>query len=348
MKFLIYGAYGYTGQLIANLAKEKGMQFIVGGRDEEKTKALANSLNVESCCFNLSDKNELIQVLEKVDLVLHCAGPFSSTARPMMEACLSTQTHYLDITGEIEVFELGASLDQEAKNAGIVLMPGVGFDVVPSDCLAAHLKNRLPDATHLELAFMSESSVSRGTALTMTQGIGKGGAIRKDGKILPVPHAYSTKKLNLDGKEKNFVSIPWGDVSTAFHSTGIPNIVVYTAMHPGQLKKIKMVEKWKWFFKLGFVQRFLQNKVRKNVTGPSDKMRANSQCYLWGEVRNSNGETKNSRLITPEGYTLTALTSVRIIEKMINNMPYAGFQTPAKAYGPDLILEIENVKREDI
>lgn len=348
MKFLIYGAYGYTGLLISKLAKEKGMDFIIAGRNEEKTQTLASRLDVPCRCFDLSEQAQLTSTLEEVDLVLHCAGPFSSTAKSMIDACLLTKTHYLDITGEIEVFELAASMDQKAREVGIVLMPGVGFDVVPSDCLAAHLKNRLPNATHLELAFMSESSVSRGTALTMTQGIGKGGAIRKNGKVIPVPHAYASRILNLDGKDKTFVSIPWGDVSTAYHSTGIPNIMVYTAMHPGQLKKMKIVEKWKWFFRLGFVQKFLQNKVRKSVTGPSDEMRAESQCNLWGEARNSDGKIINSKLITPEGYTLTALTSVRIIEKMTDKMPNAGFMTPAKAYGPDLILEIENVKREDI
>lgn len=348
MKFLIYGAYGYTGKLISRLAKDKGLKPILAGRDEIKTKDLADNLGFEYRSFDLSESEKFEAALNEVDLVLHCAGPFSSTAKVMMQACLSTQTHYLDITGEIEVFELGASFDQKAKDAGILIMPGVGFDVVPSDCLANYLKSQLPDATHLELAFMSESSTSRGTALTMTQGIGKGGAIRKDGKIIPVPHVYATRKLNLDGKEKSFVSIPWGDVSTAFRSTSIPNIMVYTAMHPGQIKKMKFVQKWRWFFNLGFVQSYLQNKVKKSVTGPSEQMREESHCYLWGEVTNEAGNTRSAKLTTPEGYKLTALTSIMIIEKLSEKLSDIGFQTPSMAFGADLILDVEDTKREDI
>ena len=347
MKYLIYGAYGYTGQLIAELAKSKGHDAILAGRDKAKTQALAERLGFNFRAFELSQTEQLNQALQEVDLVLHCAGPFSSTAKVMMQACLETKTHYLDITGEIAVFELGASFGEAAKEAGILLMPGVGFDVVPSDCLAAHLHSRLPDATHLELAFMSESSTSRGTALTMTEGIGKGGAIRKDKRIIPVPHAYATRTLNLDGKDKTFVSIPWGDVSTAFYSTGIPNIMVYTAMHPGQIKKMKMVQKWKWFFKLGFVQNYLQNKVRKSVTGPSEQMREESNCYLWGEVRNTKGEIKSSRLTTAEGYKLTAMTSIAIVEEISRQLPNVGFQTPSMAFGADFVLDIEGSKRED-
>ncbi|WP_420580481.1 saccharopine dehydrogenase family protein [Reichenbachiella sp.] len=348
MKFLIYGAYGYTGKLISNLAKEKGFSPILAGRDENKTKSLAEELGFDYRSFDLSESDKLRDALNEVELVLHCAGPFSSTAKTMMQACLATKTHYLDITGEIEVFELGASFDHKAKDAGILIMPGVGFDVVPSDCLASYLKSKLPDATHLELAFMSESSTSRGTALTMTQGIGKGGAIRKEGKIVPVPHAYTSRNLNLDGKEKSFVSIPWGDVSTAFRSTKIPNIVVYTAMHPGQIKKMKFVQKWRWFFKLGFVQSFLQNKIKKSVTGPSEQMREESHCYLWGEVKNAAGETRSAKLTTPEGYKLTAITSLLIVEKLSEQMSEIGFQTPSMAFGADLIMEVENAKREDI
>lgn len=348
MKFLIYGAYGYTGQLISKLAKDKGLSPILAGRNEEKTKALADTLGFSYHAFDLEESEKLKDALNEVDLVLHCAGPFSSTAKVMMKACLETKTHYLDITGEIEVFELGASMNNKAKEAGILMMPGVGFDVVPSDCLASYLKSKLPDATHLELAFMSESSTSRGTALTMTQGIGKGGAIRKEGKIIPVPHVYATRKLNLDGKEKTFVSIPWGDVSTAYRSTGIPNIMVYTAMHPGQVKKMKTVQKWKWFFNLGFVQNYLQNKVKQTVTGPSEQMREESHCYLWGEVRNASGESHAAKLTTLEGYKLTAITSLMVIEELSKNTPAPGYQTPSGLFGSDFILNVENTRREDI
>jgi short subunit dehydrogenase-like uncharacterized protein len=348
MKYLIYGAYGYTGQLIARLAKDKGHTPVLAGRNEEKTKAQANELALDYKCFDLSESDKLKEALEEVETVLHCAGPFGSTAKVMIEACLATKTNYLDITGEIEVFELAASYDKSAQEAGILIMPGIGFDVVPSDCLAQYLYSKMPDATHLELAFMGESSTSRGTALTMTQGIAKGGAIRKEGKIIPVPHAYATRTLNLDGKEKSFVAIPWGDVSTAYRSTGIPNIMVYTGAHPDQISKMKTLQKLKWLMKRKFVQNYLQNKIRKNVTGPSEKKRDESKSYLWGEVRNKKGDVRAAKLTTLEGYKLTSITSLMVIDEMIKNKLGSGFMTPSMAFGADFILNVENTVRADV
>lgn len=348
MNYLIYGAYGYTGELIARLAASKGHTPILAGRNEEKTKALASQLGLSYKCFDLSESEKLKDSLSEVDTVLHCAGPFWSTAKVMLDACIATKTNYLDITGEIEVFELAASYDKAAKEAGITIMPGVGFDVVPSDCMALYLKSKMPDATHLELAFMGEASTSRGTALTMTQGIAKGGAIRKDGKIIPVPHAYTTRILNLDGKDKSFVAIPWGDVSTAFRSTGIPNIMVYTGAHPKQIKQMKTLQKLKWLMKRTLVQNYLQNKIRKNVTGPTEKQRNECKSYLWGEVRNEKGDIISARLTTLEGYKLTSITALMVLDAMTVSPLEKGYLTPAMAFGADFILNVENTTRVDI
>src|SRR6187402_1304471 len=111
----------------------------------------------------------------------------------MVDACLAERVPYLDITGEIAVFEAAAARDAEAKAAGVVLLPGAGFDVVPSDCLAAHLKRRLPSATSLALAFQVLGGVSRGTATTAVENLARGGMVRRAGKLVAVPAAYKTR-----------------------------------------------------------------------------------------------------------------------------------------------------------
>src|SRR6266550_6648973 len=148
MAWMIYGANGYTGQLIAELANNHGEKPILAGRNAAKVRALAEKLGLPWRAFALDRPD-----LRDIELVLHCAGPFSATSRPMVDACLLARAHYLDITGEIDVFESVLGRDEEARQRGIVLLPGAGFDVVPSDCLAALLKQRLPSATKLELAF---------------------------------------------------------------------------------------------------------------------------------------------------------------------------------------------------
>jgi short subunit dehydrogenase-like uncharacterized protein len=342
--FLIYGANGYTGELITRYAVEHGMRPIIAGRNAEAIESLAKRHGLDYRIFSLEETDRLDAALDEVEIVLHCAGPFSITSRPMGEACLRTKTHYTDITGEIAVFEACAAADHKAKEAGIMIMPGVGFDVVPSDCLAVHLKNMLPSATHLTLAFYGKGRISHGTQATMTMNIGKGGAIRRDGKIAPVPAAWRTREIDFGGDViKTGVTIPWGDVATAFHSTGIPNIEVYTVVPPSALKLMKLSRYLGSILATGPIQRFLQGRIPPG--GPTDEERARGKTLLWGEARDDQGHSVEARLTCPEGYTTTALAALNIAEKILAGNFTPGFQTPAKAYGADLILEVPGAVR---
>lgn len=344
-KFLIYGAYGYTGELITRYAVERGFKPVLAGRNEAKVAELAAKHGLEHRAFALDDTAELDAALNEVDVVLHCAGPFSLTSQPMVEACLRNKKHYTDITGEIAVFEAYAAQDKQAKQAGVMLMPGVGFDVVPSDCLARHLKDRLPTATHLSLAFYGMGRLSHGTQATMTMNVGKGGAIRKDGKITSVPAAWKTREIDFGEVTKTAVTIPWGDVATAYYSTGIPNIEVYTVVPRANLKMLKLSRYLGWLLATKPFQSYLQKQIPAG--GPSDEERAKGKTLMWGEATDDKGNRVEARQQGPEGYTLTALAALNIVEKILAGNLTSGYQTPAKAYGPDLILEIEGVARQD-
>jgi len=345
--FLIYGANGYTGELITRYAVERGMTPILAGRNAIAVEALAKKHHLEYRVFSLDEKDRLDAALQEVEVVLHCAGPFSLTSRPMVEACLRNKKHYTDITGEIAVFEAMARLDEKAKQAGIMIMPGVGFDVVPSDCLARHLKDRLPSATNLTLAFYGKGSrISHGTQATMTMNIGKGGAIRKDGKITSVPAAWKTREIDFGEVTKTGVTIPWGDVAAAFYSTEIPNIEVYTVVPKKQLKLFKLSRYLGWLMATKPVQDYLQKQIP--VGGPSDNERAKGKTLLWGGASDMNGNRVESRMQGPDGYTTTALTALNITQRILDGNFVVGFQTPAKAFGPDLVLEIEGVSRQDV
>ena len=343
--FLIYGANGYTGELIAREAPRRGLKPILSGRSQNKVEPLAKELNLTCRTFSLEDKKSLEYTLKEVDFVIHCAGPFSLTSKPMVEACLRTGKHYLDITGEIAVFEAMARRGEQAKEAGIMIMPGVGFDVVPSDCLALHLKNRLPGATNLMLAFYGMGKISHGTQATMTMNVGRGGAIRRDGEIMQVPAAWKTREIDFGEFTKIGVTIPWGDVSTAFYSTGIPNIEVYTVLPEENLRLLKLSRYIGWLLATKPVQNYLQKQIPEG--GPNEAERAKGKTYLWGEATDNAGDKVESRLECPEGYTTTALTALKIAEKILAGNFCVGFQTPARCYGADLVLEIENTSRRD-
>lgn len=345
-QFLIYGANGYTGELITRVAVERGLKPIIGGRNEAAIRELAEKHGLDHRVFSLDETAKLDAALSEVTSVLHCAGPFSLTSRQMGEACLRTKTHYTDITGEIAVFEACALADQKARDAGIMVMPGVGFDVVPSDCLAMHLKKRLPSATHLTLGWYGMGRMSHGTQATMTMNVGKGGALRLDGKIISVPAAWRKLEIDFgDSVVKTGVLIPWGDVSTAYHSTGIPNIEVYTIAPPSAIKAMKLSRYLGWLMATAPVQKYLRSKIPAG--GPSDEERAKGKTLLWGEAVDEDGNRVESRMQCPEGYTTTALAALNITEKILAGNFTPGFQTPAKAYGADLILEIEGVTRQD-
>jgi short subunit dehydrogenase-like uncharacterized protein len=346
MSFLIYGANGYTGELIAREAVKRGMKPILGGRSQKKIEPLAKELGLVGRTFSLEDKKSLDYTLKEVDFVIHCAGPFSLTATQMVNGCLRTGTHYLDITGEIAVFEEMASRTAKAQEAGIMVMPGVGFDVVPTDCLARHLKDKLPAANDLTLAFYGIGRISHGTQTTMTMNVGKGGAIRKDGKITSVPAAWATQEIDFGEVQKLGVTIPWGDVSTSFYTTGIPNIKVFCVIPEKQIKMLKMSRYLGWMMAAGPVQSYLQKQIPKG--GPSFEEREKGKTLLWGRVEDKDGNSFEARLKGPEGYKFTVLAALRIAEKIEAGEFTTGFQTPAGCYGADLVMEIEGVNREDV
>ena len=347
--FLLYGANGYTGQLIARMAAEYGLSPILAGRTESSLQKMASSLNLPFKVIDLSNSVALEAALSEVAVVVHAAGPFQHTSKKMIEACLKTKTHYLDITGEISVFEQAKRYDNKAKESGIMVMPGVGFDVVPTDCTALYLKNILPDATHLKLAFaMVGGKLSHGTATTMAENLGEGGVVRENGIIIRKPLGHKGFWVDFGIKKMFVMCIPWGDISTAFTTTGIPNIETYTGVSPKTFSLLKWQFLFNWFLRTPFARNRAKKKIKNNPAGPTDEMRAKAMSLVWGEVSNAAGDKKSVRIQCPEGYTLTAISSLLITKKVLEGNCKTGYQTPAGVYGADLVLEIPGVTRETL
>lgn len=349
-KLLIYGCNGYTGALISRLAKKQGLTPILSGRNEAAVKALANELGLDHVAFDLADSAAADKALADVKVVLHCAGPFMYTSKPMIEACIRNKAHYLDITGEISVFEGAHRQDEAAKKAGIMVMSGVGFDVVPTDCMALYLKGQLPDATHLELALMSKGGrLSHGTAITIAEGMGNPSAIRKDGKIIPTRSGYTTREIDFGFTKKLGAEIPWGDVSTSYYTTGIPNIRVYNVLPKSLINSMKLSNYIGPILRMRWVKDKAIAKIKQKPAGPNDQERETSQSFVWGEVKNSSGATKQAVLTLPEGYTLTAETAVEIAKRVLDSsFAVTGFKTPAAVFGAGFIREFAGVSLKDL
>ena len=348
--FLIYGANGYTGSLIAQEAAARGMKPILAGRSATDVIVAANALHLPHRVFALDEPAALDAALADVALVLNCAGPFMHTAQPMVEACMRVGVHYADITGEIGVFEALAAQHAAIEAAGILVLPGAGFDVVPTDCLAAHLKQRLPKAQRLTLAFRGMAGVSRGTAATAIESMATGvmGMVREEGALKTVPPASRIREVDFGNGWRDTVLIPWGDVSTGWVSTGIPNIEVYMAARPNMVRAMKAGRYLGPLLRMGFVRDFLKYRVHARVAGPTHAERAAAQATIWGRAEAADGRAVESRLTTPEPYNLTVATTLWVAEQVLAGHAPSGYQTPSSAYGPDWILELPGVERVDV
>jgi len=346
--FLLYGSTGFVGGAIAHLAVQNGLRPIIAGRDAAKIEAQATELDIEHRVFSLDDSTAMDKVLKEVTVVLHCAGPYIYTSKPMVDGCLRTGTHYLDITGEIPVYEALAALDTESKSRGAMLLPGVGFDVVPTDCLALHLKQRLPSATRITLAFHSEgpARLPPGTANTMIEMIPFGNKVRRNGRLETPPRGAKTRMIDFGRGPVQATMLTWGDIFMAYYSTGIPNIEDYAVLPAEMRRQMPLIDYMRPLFKLTVVRNFFKRRLKAGSTADE---RARTRTSVWGEVEDAQGRKAVSRLHGPEaGVIWTARAALAAVQKVLAGNASPGFQTPALAYGADFVLECEGVTREDL
>lgn len=355
-EILVYGSYGYSGNLIAREALSQGFDVVLAGRNRKKVTDQANELGADYRVFDLEDRDVIESALADVELVAHCAGPFVDTFEPMVDACIATRTHYLDLTGETLVFRSVADRDEEAKDVGVMLMPGTAFDVVPTDCMAAFLHEQLPSATSLSLAFdiMPAWEIAGGTIATAIQNVPNEDAgvflgntiVRRDGEIEVRPPGWRSKEIDFGYDTKTALTIPWGDVVTAYHTTDIPNIEVYAALSAPERALLKSIKYIGWLYEFDAFRHGVAGLVQTVKSGQSEADRDADRSGVWGEVRDDDGNVVNARMIGPGGYDIVSQMPVAIAERALWGDAPAGFQTPAGAFGPDLILDIDEVSRE--
>ena len=352
--WIIYGAYGYTGELVAREAVRRGHRPVLAGRDAARLRPLAESLGLEALPLDLGDGPALAKALAGVPLVFHAAGPFVHTSEPMIQACLAAGASYVDITGEIADFQNTFTHDAAARDRRVVLMSGAGFDVIPTDCLAAHVARQVPGATALEIAFSGLAQPSAGTAKSMFDGMLTGGFVRRQGALVSIPMGKGGKTVRFSDRERSVLPIPWGDLETAFHTTGIPDITTYMAI-PGGLAAAARGG-WmlgaaaapvaRWVLGAGPVKRSIVRSIEGRVRGPGEALREKARSHVWARAVDASGRAVEAWLDTLDGYSFTAVAGVRAVERILATRP-TGALTPAAAFGADFVLEIEGTVRHD-
>jgi len=337
---LVYGAYGYTGELVARHAVERGLRPVLAGRDAAKLSALARELGLEARPFSLRDPAAVRRGIAGAKVVLHCAGPFVHTFDPMARACLAEGAHYLDITGESPVFRAAGALGPEAERAGVMLLPGAGFDVVPTDCMAAHLVRRLPSARTIVLAFKALGRVSRGTARTALT----------FGDLAPADPARHPPVRTFDFGQGPVAcsSIAWGDLATTPRTTGVEDVATYMASPRSQRTLVRLLPTLAPALRLPLVGPLAVAFLTRGRAGPDAAQRARGKALVYGEALDAEGRKVAARQQHVEAYTFTALAAVEIAVRALRGDAKPGWQTPASAYGPDLALDIPGSSRVDV
>ena len=346
---LIYGAYGFTGKGIAELASEYGIVPVLAGRNASKLKPLADSLGYDYVVLPLENNHDnLVKVLKHFEIVLHIAGPYTHTAKPMLDAVVEAGTHYVDLTGENHVIQAELDRDEEFKRANIMVMPAVGYDVVPTDCLNVYVADKISQPTQLTVvlngsyAAAAGAQASRGTMKSGLEMLGRPLLKRENGEMVAMatPELIHRKE---NGREQTLLQIPWADMITSYVSTGIPNIEVFQVQE-GELPP--------WLLRVA------QSDAGRRVLGwlidnfapegPPPSAQENRQTRIVSTVSNEAGATASAALITPEAYLLTFHSTLIIARRVIDGQWEPGFQTVGKVYGPDLVLEVPGVTRTDL
>jgi short subunit dehydrogenase-like uncharacterized protein len=344
--WLLYGAYGYTGTLIAKEAKDRGHDLVLAGRSGEKLIPMAEELDLNYVTFDLKNEDLIFNTIKDYDLIFNAAGPFKYTSSPIIKACLKSKSNYLDITGEIPVFEQNFKCDCRARENDIVIISGVGFDVVPTDCLAKYVSKKLQNPTSLEIGITSMSELSPGTLKTMLEYNNTNPLVRRNGELIPL-EKRDIRNLQFSDQERPVGPATWGDLSTAYRTTGIPNITTYLSMPK---MKVSPLRSTGVSFDEISSNEEAKNKVfdwiGSNVHGPDETKRQTNRCYIWASVHNDEARVEQTWLETMESYRFTAVAGVRCVEKVFD-LHLKGALTPALAFGADFVLEIPETVRYD-
>ncbi|HYV43771.1 MAG TPA: saccharopine dehydrogenase NADP-binding domain-containing protein [Myxococcaceae bacterium] len=353
--WMLYGATGYTGVLLAEEAKRRGLRPLLAGRSESKLKPLAERLGMPFRAVGLDDPKALRDSLTGVRAVLHVAGPFVDTSEPMVRACLDVKAHYLDLTGERSVFHQVLNTDAEARARGVCLISGVGFDVVPSDCLAKHVADRVSGGAHaLEIALVMVGRPSAGTAKSLVGFIHEGTWVRRGGVLQRVPFGRGVRKVRFPQRESWTMPMNLADLETAYRTTGAPDITVRLAIPSSLAGTLRAA--WPLFaagawatrplFASTRIQRALRDWVDAHVQGADEARRARTRTFAWARAHGASGDETQAWLECPDAYDFTAHSALNATLALLERAS-PGAITPALAFGADFPLTVPGVRRLD-
>jgi saccharopine dehydrogenase (NAD+, L-lysine-forming) len=340
---LLYGATGFSGSRIAKRLVGAGVDVILSGRNPSKLERIGKQLGMPWQPLSLSNSSQLADLLSQCSLVFNMAGPYRQTAEPVIEAALSSGRHYLDLAGEWPVFQKAIALDQKAKQANSMLMPGVGFTIAVSDCLLVMAAERFAATKCLRLAISSPDLVSSGTLKSMLGLVDPNVWVCLQGEMKEIPVGSLNHFFPFGPRYAKATAVNWPDVFTAHHSTGIPTIEAFAEVSLVSELLYQASGKLAPLLQLPPIQSGLQALSKFTPTAPKGSD-ASAGFILTVEAIDRWRRSSYLSLRTRDGYTVTTDIACKIIELTMQGQVKSGFQTPAMVFGSDLIKDIPSIE----
>lgn len=334
-KILIYGALGYTGNLFVTRALDKELPMVLGAR-KEKVREIAEAIGSEYRIFEIKNTADILPFLSDVFLVVNFANIQFSLNKALIEACIQSGTHYIDLGSEYYDISEVHKYHEASIASGSMLMPGYGFNLVPTDIAADIAHQFLPDANELIFGFAAIGESSRGTVKSVLRDATRKGFFRKDGKLQAIAPAVEEIQFAADGRQYTLVNNPlMGEVITAWEGTKIPSIKTYSYFPWILVQFMKGRLNWLRKFLLKYAGLFFP-------AGPTEKQLRSGYSYSWVEAKNADKKV----LITikgPEAYLFTVQIIQQLIRQLVKGKVSSGFIRPA-FFGRELIESVEGVQ----
>jgi len=334
--WMIYGANGYAGRLVAREAIALGERPLLAGRSAEKVRRVAEELGLPWLAFDLGDHAATVAALRGVELVLLAAGPFDGLAQPMMDACIEARTHFTDLDNELPVFRAAEERDARARERGVAIVPGIGFGTIATGSLVKRVVAEVPDANRLECALhIASTHAGAATGQSGLAAVRMGGRVRRGGRLVEHPLGAGGREIPFADRGRRASPIPTGDLEAAWMDTHIPDIVVYgTALSGGLLQRagIAILRRLLW---IGAIRRAVGS-VREGAGG-------DAHCQAWACATNVRGEKAEACLETGEGFAFTAAAAARAVA-VIRRAPTAGAHAAATVLGGAFVDSLPDVR----
>ncbi|QJR82863.1 hypothetical protein CA267_013400 [Alteromonas pelagimontana] len=321
---MIYGAYGYTGAMITEQLSILGQNIIVAGRDESKLNVIKEKFNVPSKVFSLGSEHELARILKDIDIIINCAGPFNRTVRPLMRAAIKNNTHYLDISAELDSYYLAEALDEEAKAAGVLLMPGCGGSVAMIGCLTAFAKKQMPNPVEARVALHVSGSMSRGSAISASDYLTPTLIVRHAHELTETEDSV-TRTFNFGKGMVDCVPVSLPEVITLWAQNRIADISTYVHVSG---------------------EAFPTGDLSSLPAGPTEQERENNRYQAAVQLTDVDGNEVHAMLDTLNGYSVTPRAAALAVKNIANGNVKAGFRTPSEMFGSSFILNIPTTTME--